>query len=792
MTSRAGLPLRPVDESLGADPPAPVARPEDLAGRPDRRLALSCLVAALALVGHATAYALGWAGWTGPALALWYVALVALVVPFALLLTSAGTSPRDRLLGSVAYGVALHVSWLLSSPVLATRFDETLHVTTLLQLLEGRFLGEHSMLPVSPHYPGLELVAVALVWLTGVPPVVAQVATVLLARVVLVLALFALGTRLGRSTRVGALVVLLYSGSTHFYFFNAQFSYQTVAVAMLVASVVLLLQAADTTGRRTWLLLGAAQATLAALTVTHHLTSWLTLAALWVVAGLLALGQERRRARLVLWTAEAATAVAALWTTVVAPLLVRYLGPLADNAGSELARLVTLDSTGSRAVLEAGGNATPLWQVGVMAASILLWCALLAPALLTALRGTTVARSRARWVLVGLAASYPVLHLVRFFPTAAEMADRASSFVTMAAALLVALWLVPRLARGRHLVVPGAVLLVLGGVLLGGGQDWQRVPGPYLPGAEQRSVDATTLSFARWAGRHLPEGARVASDVTINRVLPNLAPVEPVTSQSGSDNLTPVFLAETVDDEVVTALQDNQVDFVVVDTRTIGRTALSSSYYEAGSAFGEGAVTPTRQMLLKFDGVPGFERVLDGDIVVWDVRPLRGEATDFADRPDPGLPGTWQPWQVVVSALAGLLLLLRRRHLVAPVRDAAGTRMWVWALVLPALMLTGALGVALDVLPRSGSTLLVCLVLAALVVVPDHRGPRQRSGAATVALRAATTALVALAVVVALRSAWDAQVADDLPPPPAVQTEPLQPAGSGGGSTAGTPTGARP
>jgi hypothetical protein len=465
----------------------------------------------------------------------------------------------------------------------------------------------------------------------------------------------------------------------------------------------------------------------------------------------------------------------------VAPWLVRYLGPLASDAGSELARLVTLDSTGSRAVLESGGNATPLWQTAVMAASILLWCALLAPALLATVRGRTVVRSRAHLVLAGLAAAYPLLHLVRFFPTAAEMADRASSFVTMAAALVVALWLVPRLDRARRLVAPGAVLLVLGGILLGGGQDWQRVPGPYLPGAEQRSVDATTVAFGRWAGRYLPEGSRIASDVTINRVLPNFAPVEPVTSQTGSDNLTPVFLADTVDDEVVALLQDNQVDFVAVDTRTIGETALSASYYEAGSAFGEGAVTPTRQMLLKFDGAPGFERVLDGDIVVWDVRSLRGEATDFTERPDPGMPGTWHPWQVVLAAAAGLLLLLRRRHLVAPVRDAAGGRMWVWALVLPGLMATGALAVALDVLPRAGATLLVCLVLAALVVVPDHRGEHARAGAATVALRAATTALVGLAVIVAVRSSYEALVVDDLPPAPAVQTQPLDQRGPSDG-----------
>ena len=84
MTSSA---VEPAD--LPANPPAVPAPAATDAGHRDHRLAASCLVAAMGLVGHATAYALGWAGWSGPALVLWYAALVVLVVPFALLLTSA-------------------------------------------------------------------------------------------------------------------------------------------------------------------------------------------------------------------------------------------------------------------------------------------------------------------------------------------------------------------------------------------------------------------------------------------------------------------------------------------------------------------------------------------------------------------------------------------------------------------------------------------------------------------------------------------------------------------------------
>ena len=760
----------------GVNQPADDARPAGVARRP--RSGTLYLAAAVALLLHAIAYSLGSVDARGAGLALWYAGLVLLVGSFTVLLTAPGVSDRQRLGGSVAYGLAMYASWLLASPVLATRFDETLHVATLVNLLQDGLFSPNSMLPVSPHYPGLELAAAGVVWVSGVPLVVAQVVVVALARTLLVLGLFSVGSRLGRSSRVGALTVLLYSSSAHFYFFIAQFSYQTVAIAALVAAMALLLQASEHRARRTWLLMGAAQASLGVVTVAHHVTSWITLVGLWALAGLLALGGERRRARLTLVTAELATLVAALWTTVVAPLLIEYLSPLADEATSELVRLVTLDDSGSRTMLSSGsGTPTPLWQTGTMFLAILVWCLLLVPSLIGAVRGTTVARSSARLVVVAVAAAYPVLFAVRFFPTAAEIADRASSFVTLGTALVVALWAVRHLDRYRLLVVPTVVLLVLGGLLLGGGQDWQRLPGPYLPGAEQRSVDATTISVARWAGRYLPEGSRIASDVTLDRVLPDFAPVVPVTQQSSGVNLTPVFIAEAVDDDVIEMVQRTAVDFILVDTRTIGVAALSGSYYEAGSAFGEGADQPTATMLLKFRDAPGFDLVLDGPIQVYDVRSLRGEPRTFADRADPGLPGRWVPWQVVVCGLVVLGAVTRRRALLGTVlAQASGRTLWVVALALPTVVLLGAAGVASGMHPVAGAAVLLGVVLALLRATGAGRSPgpldpgghegtgagrrSSRPSSGDVVVVSATVAILVVAGVVSVTSSWRLLVRD--------------------------------
>ena len=84
-----------------------------------------------------------------------------------------------------------------------------------------------------------------------------------------------------------------------------------------------------------------------------------------------------------------------------------------------------------------------------MAGSILLWMAMLVPAAWRAWRRGSLGPTRARYVPLVIAVIYPALQLARFAPSAAEVADRASTFVTMAMALVVAAWLAPRIQTLR-------------------------------------------------------------------------------------------------------------------------------------------------------------------------------------------------------------------------------------------------------------------------------------------------------------------------------------------------------
>lgn len=760
---------------LAASDPRAGAPGEDAAvvaagGRPVGRLqrpeALATLVSLLGLFVQVVGYWRGWGGDDALAVPLWYVGFVGIVVPFAWLLLAPSRTGHQRLGAALAFGLIMYASWFLTSPVMAIRFDESLHVTTLVDLVQNsQFFQPNTMLPVSPHYPGLEFATAGVHWLTGLPLIVCQVVVVATARSVLVLCLFLLASRIGRSTQVGAAAVLLYAGSAQFYFFNSQFSYQTVAIAMLIAALYLLVRGFDSERERPWKELLAAQACLAGLAITHHLTSWLVLVLLWLLAVFFWRGGEPRRARLTFLTAELGTVVVLAWTALIAPLLISYLSPIFEVASGEL--LTAIDGSGGREVGTASnGEAAPTWQLMIMFGSILLWCLMLLPAAWRAWRRGSLGPTRARYVPLLIACAFPALQLARFVPSAAEVADRASTFVTMAMALVVAAWLAPRLQALRVLVVPGLLVLVLGGTILGGGPDWQRVPGPYLAGAEQRSIDDETVAVAQWVAQYVPRDAHVAADSTFSRFLPNFAPVTTITSPAGFDSMTPLFIADSVDQTVLQLIYRNDVDFIVVDTRTIGQTVRSGSFYEGGSGYGEAAATVTAQQLDKFEGRRGFDLVLDGPVKVYDVRPLRFEAQTFADRERPGLPGTWTPWQVLATGVLALVGLAFRGRLLDPRRFRAPD-VWRPAVAIPAAMVLGALGTLTGFSPLGG-LLVAAVLLYAGIRVSRRPAALPRPDAGTWGWALAITVVAVATVTLATWAGWHGLMDHAVLPPPAI------------------------
>src|SRR3954453_19073673 len=244
-------------------------------------------------------------------------------------------------------------------------------------------------------------------------------------------------------------------------------------------------------------------------------------------------------------------------------------------------------------------------------------------------------------------------------------------------------------------------MLILGGTLIGSGPDWQRVPGPYLAGAEQRSIDSETVAVAQGAGTYLPKGSRVAADSTFTRVLPNFAPITTIPEPAGYDSMTPLFIAHSGAEEVLRLILHNDVDFIVVDTRMVGQTVRSGGFFEGSSGYGPDAQTIKRDQVDKYEGQPGFDLVLDGPVKVYDVRPLRHAAQTFAHRAPPGLPGGWPAWPVLGTAMLVLVGLMARGRLLDPRRFRARD-VWRPAVALPAAMVVGAVGLLAGFSPILG------------------------------------------------------------------------------------------
>jgi hypothetical protein len=744
---------------------ARVAVPAD-AVPSDRRLeAAATLLSLTGLLIQVMGYAWGWHGDEATAIGLWYIGFVGIVVPFAWLLLAPSRTGHQRLGAALAFGLIMYASWFLTDPIMSTRFDETLHVTTLVDMVDQHsFFIPNSTLPVSPHYPGLEFATAGVHWLTGLPLIVCQVLVVVTARSTFILALFLLASRIGRSTQVGAATVLLYAGSAQFYFFNSQYSYQTVAIAMLMAALYLLVRAFDSEEERPWRLLVAVQVCLGGLAITHHITSWLTLVLIWLLALFFWRGGEERRAKLTLITAELATVVVLAWTAIIAPLLISYLGPIFDVATNQL--LTALDGTGAREVGKGtAGTPTPTWELAVMAGSILIWMAMLVPAGWRAWRRGSLGPTRARYVPLVIAVIYPALQLARFAPSAAEVADRASTFVTMAMALVVAAWLAPRIQSYAALVVPVLVMLILGGTLIGSGPDWQRVPGPYLAGAEQRSIDSESVAVAQWAGTYLPEGSLVAADSTFIRLLPNFGPITTITQPGGYDSMTPLFIAHSVDEEVLRLILHNDVDFIVVDTRLVGQTVRSGGFFEGSTGYGPDAQTIKRDQVQKFEDQPGFDLILDGPVKVYDVRPLRHAKQTFVHRTPPGLPGGWTPWQVLATGMLLLIGLLARGRLLDPRRFRARD-VWRPAVTLPGAMVLGAGGVLASFNPLGG-LIAASVLLYTLIQVSSRPEPLGRPQTSSWAWSIPIVLLSGACLGLAIWGAWHGLLDHAVLPPPA-------------------------
>lgn len=557
--------------------------------------------------------------------ALYVLALVLIFAPAAIGVLLPGALASTRMVMAVAMAVLLQLTRLVVDPTRFMLHDELIHANAL-RLIEqsGRLYSDNPLLPVTAFYPGLHIAADAVRDLTGLGDHTSAIVVLLAARLVLALSVLAVVTLVTRSPRIGATAVVVYACNPQMLVFNAQFSYQTLALPLAALTIYLVLS------RRRDSRWGLVPAVLAgwAVAASHHLTAVLLIAALgaWLVLELMIRRGQTRSARAL--AAATMTATVGLVATLLVPAnpLLGYLGEIFESSYLSLTR--TLAGQQSREVFQnSAGVRTAAWEKYAILASLVLTLLVLVVALWRA-RRLLAARRSFVLLLVLIAMIYPVIPGGHVTTSTAEVGDRSAGFVFLGVAFVVAWWVWQRpmrLLRAWVLGI-GATVVFIGSVVLGAGSISNQLPGPFRVSDDARSIDADNLAAAAWMQQHLPTDSVVYGD-RVGGLLAAAYGHQYVVTHIGTDiDASRLLLDPDLTRSDVDLVRKADIRYLIADRRNANGLPNQGVYIENGEFGGPNRAEPVPAAALrKFSQVPGVDAIYDnGSIVIYDLEALDG------------------------------------------------------------------------------------------------------------------------------------------------------------------------
>jgi hypothetical protein len=695
-----------------------------------QRLGVVIALAGAGVLMQGVADALARNGASSTAQCLFVVGMALLFGACAWRLTGAPARRSERLLVSLVLGLGLLASYLMRYPLLLSSFDELQHRATLSHLLSSRALfPANTYLPVSPYYDGLELATAATRWLTGLPLQVDQVIVLTAVRVLLVLSVFLVVERACGSSRAGGVGALVYMSNPQFYGFDSIYAYETMGLALGAAAVYLLFASVDRPRPGMGQMFGLALCTIAALVVTHHLTSWLTVGFVVVWAISLEIPARRRKAGTpalrTRWRAQAGVigigaaigvALCAAWTQFVGGQLIDYLGPIFSAAYSDMSSALGNLHGNRQLFTSASGGVTPTWDIILILGSAAAWCLLLVPSLHGVVFKRSVGSGPLRYLPALIAVIYPLLLLANISANSKAVAGRATAFTFFGVAVVVGAWVASRIARQprwpeRVATIAVATLCGVGSLLFGIGPVVNLLPGPYQVGADPLSLGSPSVAVAHWTAMNIPAGTHVAADRDNGDLLNAIGGVDPVTARAGLVNPALLYFDHRVTPYDISLIRRADIRYIVVDDRLTQGLPLYGTYI----ADGEPHTRLTLEQLNKFDWYPGIRRVYDnGPIRVYDVSALLrpSERAAPTNPPDGGV-GSGVHVGILLLALLVVALWVVRLRRTRPRRD--GAHLVVCGLTTAlVLAIIGAFAVRLTRVPPGAAAVAVLLVLGAL------------------------------------------------------------------------------
>ena len=571
-------------------------------------------------------------------LALYWGGTAAIAFPAALRIAWPYTPPRESLVLILIMGMGLYGVKILHSPLHFSEYDEFLHWNTALNIMEEQHLfGANSLLPISPLYPGLEIVATALSNLSGLSIFACGLLVIGIGKVIFLSALFFIAEALTGSPRVAALACIVFMSNANFSTFHATFAYESLAYVLMALTILTALRlASDDPYPKLHLLTGAAFAIV--LAVTHHLTSYLTTA--FLAAFTLLKSMEKRPAKgvaLLALLAGVSLTAGAAWWRFTGGTGSGYLGPVLQQGFEEFFALLTSPGHARAPFQGADGAQQPLLSRYTAIASYLIICLGLCTGFFRSLSlaGGAIQRPgfRITWTNSGLVLFtlltllYPFSILLRLTQSGWEIGNRLGTFASLGVCIVVAiaiagLWQGRSSSRLRTAAIASILtIMVLGGGIVGWGAN--AVNYPYRVSADARSVEPLGIGAAEWSRLWLGPGQRFATDRINQLLLATYGRQIAITSLQTKAGISGILFAKELTSEEVNVIKETATGYVMIDLRLTTALPTHGVYVDSGEIPEVHRIPPEPAALLKFDKLRGVSRPFDnGATIIYDVRSL--------------------------------------------------------------------------------------------------------------------------------------------------------------------------
>lgn len=596
---------------------------------------------------------------------LFWFGMIVLFLPIAWYLFLPSSSRRERIVLLVVLSIMLYLVKFLQYPLYFTYFDEFTHWRTAQDIIAtGHLFHENPLLPISPFYPGLEIAATAISSLTGLSLFASGILLIGVARLVLVFALYLFYEQFTNSARAAGIATVLYMANPAFLFFDSDFSYESfalpLAIFVLFAVALRYSRPPSRYSRHRGLILAICLG-LGAVVITHHVTSYALVAflVLWTVTWTVVYFYQRRTQKDQVGPGPGGIALLGLvlsiaWLTYTGNLAVHYIGQYFVNAVHQLAQILAGETASRQLFQNTAGFGLPVWERVIASTSVALILLALPFGLLQIWRHHR-ASATALALAVG-ALAYPVGQAFRLAPSGGELGNRTTEFTFLGIAFVLAIgttefWFSRTPDWRRNAMVLGAVgIIFFGQIILGTGTAGAPLPGPYRVSADALSIEPESIDAAEWAGSYLGPDHRVATDRDNKLLMATYGNEWVVTNVNSERPVTWVFVLPQIGPTVEAILQQDSIQYLVVDRRLSTGLPFVGSYYDLPDTH---PIDPAA--LAKFDNVKSVSRIFDsGDIVIYDVEAIASTAsTAPTQKPScaPAPPSTVSPSYPEVAKL---------------------------------------------------------------------------------------------------------------------------------------------